>query len=342
MKKNRPLAVLAALLFVAVLVLLILLWPDNSGGASNNSIKIGVAVYKGNDTFISNMVSAFTDIVSAYEQQTGVQIDVNIADGQENQTTQNGQIERFISLDYDVLVVNLVDRTDASYIIDKAMDAGIPIVFFNREPVQGDMQKWDRIFYVGSDARESAEQQAQIVIDLHRSNPAAIDLNGDGVIQYIMLEGESRHQDAMIRTEYSVQRLREGGLALEKLDGAIANWDRDQAAGFTSRFMDTYVDQVELIICNNDDMALGAADAIADLGIPFTNIVGIDGTVAGRAAVDNGYILGTVEMDLHAHAQAIFDLAFTLATDQEPYTAVAEIGPDKSVRVPMKIYIRTE
>lgn len=339
MKNKRFLALAIALVLVIAVVLVFSLRGCVSSGSSSKSLKVGVAVYKGNDTFISNMIGALTDIVNEYEKQTGIQIDVKVDDAQENQTTQNSQIERYIALEYDVLIVNLVDRTDASYIIDKAMDADIPIVFFNREPVQGDMQKWDRIFYVGSDARESAEQQAQIVIDIYRANPAAIDLNGDGVIQYIMLEGESRHQDAMIRTEYSVQRLRDAGLVLEKLDGAIANWDRDQAAGFTNRFMTTYGDQIELIICNNDDMALGAADAIADLGIPFNNIVGIDGTDAGRDAVNNGLILGTVQMDLWMHAQTIFDLAYTLATDGDVY-AVADISPDKSVRVPMSIYVQ--
>lgn len=180
-----------------------------------------------------------------------------------------------------MLCVNLVDRTNAAPIIDKAMEADIPIVFFNREPVPEDMEKWDRLCYVGSDARQSAELEAQIILDLWEREPQALDRNGDGVIQYIMMEGERRHQDTVIRTEGTIQALRDGGLELERLDSGIANWDRTQAQALMAGYLDQYGGQVELVICNNDDMALGVADAVEEANLDFHNIVGIDGTAAG-------------------------------------------------------------
>ena len=326
---------------MAALALLFVLAVSPAGcrdGYERDAVKIGVSVYKGDDTFISAMMEHFQQSAAAFEQETGVRINISIADANESQATQNEQIERFLSLGYDALCVNLVDRTDAGGIIDRARDAGVPVVFFNREPVQEDMLKWDRILYVGSDARESATLEAEIIVDRYETDPTSIDLNDDGIIQYVMLEGERRHQDAIIRTEVSVETLKHAGFQMEKLDGGIANWNRDQAAALTETYLRTYGESLELIICNNDDMALGAADAVARLGLDFYNIVGIDGTDKGLAAVREGKLLGTVVMDLPAHARAIFTAVYAFATGADPADRLA-VRADRSVRIPM--YIET-
>lgn len=304
--------------------------------SKREAVKIGVSIYKGDDTFISAMMESFMASAAAFEEETGVRVNISIADANESQATQNDQIGRFLALDYDVLCVNLVDRTDAGGIIDRARDAGVPVVFFNREPVQEDMLKWDDILYVGSDARESATLEAEIVIRRYEDDPSSIDFNDDGIIQYIMLEGERRHQDAIIRTEVSVETLKQAGFRMEKLDGGIANWNRDQAAALTEAYLTAYGDQIELILCNNDDMALGAADAVDRLGLSFCNIVGIDGTDKGLAAVKDGKLLGTVVMDLPAHGKTIFEAAYAFATGANPADTL-DVRADRSIRIPMYI-----
>lgn len=302
----------------------------------SKSLRIGVAVYKGNDTYITNITNAMQDAADQWFEETGERVYLTISDGQESQTTQNEQIDRFLSLDYDVLCVNLVDRTDAARVIDKAQDADVPIVFFNREPVQEDLQAWDEVYYVGSDARESAILQAGMVLDLWNSDRESLDKNGDGVLQYVMLEGEIRHQDTIIRTEVPIQVLRGNGIPVERVDGGLANWDRDQAAALTESYFEDHGDSIEMIFCNNDDMALGAADAVEQLGLEFHNIVGIDGTPQGRQAVEDGRLLGTVVMDYASHGKTIFQMARTLAMDGD-VTDVADVGDDRSVRIPMYV-----
>ena len=298
-------------------------------------LRIGVAVYKGEDTYISNMTQAMQEQVDAWCAETGERIYLSLSDAQESQNTQNEQIDRFLSLDYDVLCVNLVDRTDAARVVDKAREAGVPLVFFNREPVQEDLEAWDQVWYVGSDARQSAQLQAQIVLDLWEADPAALDRDGDGVLSYLMLEGESRHQDAVIRTEVSVQTLREAGVPLERVESGIANWDRNQAAVLTEEALERHP-EIELILCNNDDMALGAADAVERLGLDLSNIVGIDGIPQGVEAVDQGRLLGTVVMDYPAHGAAIFRLARALALGEDPGASSGLTG--RTVRIPMSVY----
>ena len=306
----------------------------------DGSVRVGVAVYKGDDTYITNMTAALQALAERHGQEGGERVYVTVSDAGESQTTQTGQIDRFLSLNYDVLLVNMVDRTDAARVVDKAQAADVPVVFFNREPVREDLMAWDRAFYVGSDARQSAVLQAGIVLDLWQTRQSWLDKNGDGVLQYIMLEGESRHQDTIIRTEVPVQTLKDAGVPVERLGGGRANWDRDQAAALTESCFEAYGDSIEVIFCNNDDMALGAADAVGRLGLDFSAIVGIDGTPQGLEAVDGGKLLGTVVMDYPAHAQTLLDLALALAAGTDP-AAAADLGEDRTVRVPMYPYIGT-
>ena len=305
-----------------------------TGRDEDTTLRVGVAVYKGTDTYISNMTQAMELSAAAWEETSGGRVQVVVADAQENQNTQNEQIDRFLSLGYDVLCVNLVDRTDAARVIGKAREADVPVVFFNREPVREDLESWEKVYYVGSDARQSAQLQAQIVLELWEEDRAALDKNGDGVLQYAMLEGESRHQDAMIRTEVSVQTLRNAGVPLERVESGIADWERSQADALTESWFLAGAD-IELILCNNDDMALGAADAVERLGLDLGNIVGIDGTPQGLEAVEEGRLLGTVVMDYAAHGETIFQLARTLAGGETPEEVEGLEG--NIARIPMHI-----
>lgn len=331
---------LRRVLALAMAALLALAAGCGRGEPDEEPIRIGVAVYKGDDTYIYNMTAALQESVDAYCRETGAKIYVTVSDAQESQATQNDQIDRFISLNYDVLCVNLVDRTDAGRVVDKARAADVPLVFFNREPVLEDLTSWDRVYYVGSDARESAELQAGIVLDLWENDRAALDRNGDGILQYVMLEGETRHQDTIIRTEVPIQVLKDAGVPLERVDGGQANWIRSQAAALTESCFAAHGDAIEMIFCNNDDMALGAADAAARLGLDFHNIVGIDGTPQGIAAVDDGRLLGTVVMDAPTHGDTVFRLALAMARG-ENVSEAADIGEDRSVRIPMYVYTGT-
>ncbi|MFR5732700.1 MAG: substrate-binding domain-containing protein [Clostridium sp.] len=177
-------------------------------------------------------------------------------------TSENKQVERFISLGCDTLCVNPVDRTTSSGIIDAAAAADIPVVFFNRQPVEEDMDRWDRLYYVGADAKESAVLEAEIVADQYEKDPASLDRNGDGVISYVLLEGESNHQDSLIRTEWSVQTLKDRSVPIEKITGGIANWERSQASALMEQWLELYPDTIELVPQQQRRYGSGAIDAL--------------------------------------------------------------------------------
>lgn len=298
------------------------------------SIKIGVSAYRSNDIFVSNIVRAIETAAQTWEAETGCQVNLDISGAQESQRTQNDQINRYLSLDYDVLCVNPVDRTNASIILDAAMQKGIPVIFFNREPVREDIFRASNCYYVGSDAKQTAVLQGEILAEAYLAAPARFDRNGDGVLQYVMLEGEQGHQDAMIRTEWSVQTLLDRGILLEQLDSAVASWDRGQAAVVTEQWLAAYGERIEAILCNNDEMALGAIEVLPTDAGWYPAVVGIDATTEGREAVAAGYLLGTVDCNAAGQGENIFQLAASLAlTGNSGQVALTE---QRYIRTPLR------
>lgn len=164
-----------------------------------------------------------------------------------------------------------------------------------------------------TNAEEGAEKK-QLILS------PRVDKNGDGVIQYLMFEGEAGHQDAIVRTEYSVNTLMQQGIPMEKLSYAIANWSRAEAQSKMMQFYPEFQDQIELILSNNDDMALGVLDAYDKIGLPKDKrpfIYGIDGTTVGLEAVKKGNLMGTVYNDEQGQAKALFQLAYRLGTGKK-------------------------
>ena len=320
----------------AAAILLIGLGTAGCGGEEQEpektSLRIGVSLYRGDDTFINNIRQELEACAKEYEQETGTKVRLDIQDAKGSQYTQNDQAERFISLECDALCINIVDRSAASDIIDRAMEADVPVVFFNREPVEEDMNRWDKLYYVGADAKESAVIQGTIVADAYDADHSSLDLNGDGVVKYVLLEGESSHQDSLIRTEWSIQTLKDRGVPIEKLTGGIANWDRNQASALMEQWLEKYPDEIELVISNNDEMALGALDAMERAGITREiKLVGIDATPQGMEALEEGKLMGTVNQDLDSYADTIFEIARCLAQD-EPVEDWVELEDHKYYR----------
>ena len=292
MKKTKGTGVMLFGMFAIIVIIAVFILAGNGAKkeAASKEIRVGLLLYRGDDTFISTLRSYIEEKAKEYERTEGIKVTLDILDAKSNQNTQNNQVDRLLELGCNALCVNIVDRFAASVVIDKAMAADVPVIFFNREPVEEDMNRWEKLYYVGADAKESAVLEGKILVDAYRKDPASLDRNGDGTVSYVLLEGESNHQDSLIRTEWSIQTLKDGGVPLEKITGGIASWERSQASAMMEQWLTDYPDQIELVICNNDDMALGAIDAIERAGIlPGTiKLAGIDATPPGVEALKAG------------------------------------------------------
>ena len=192
---------------IAALSLLMTLSACRTGGEAEPTLRIGVALYQQEDTFIETVTRELQRVALEKEQAQNCKINLYIADGKESQTSQNEQVDRFLERGYDVICVNIVDRTAAAVIVDKAQAAGVPVIFFNREPVEEDLRRWKHAYYVGLPAGDAGVLQGELVLDAWRTQRDTLDRNGDGVIQYVMLEGEPGHQDALLRTEFCISTL---------------------------------------------------------------------------------------------------------------------------------------
>lgn len=306
------------IMMIVAIFAFIILNKDDEGTIDKKNIRIGVSLYRFNDTFISSIKKEMENYVKYYEKGNGVKLNMEIVDAGGSQFTQNKQVDRFISLNYDVICINPVDRADASVIIDKALAADIPVVFFNREPVEDDMKRSDKFCYVGADAKESAVLEGQILVDAYKEDKSSLDLNGDGEVSYILLEGEASHQDSIVRTEWSVKTLKNGGVPIKKLTGDIANWDRNQAAALMEGWVKEYGNEIELVLSNNDDMALGAIDIIKnEKGLRNVKVVGVDATAPALEAIKKGELFGSVSSDKPEYARAIIEFAIAKATGME-------------------------
>lgn len=298
------------------------------------SIKIGVTLYDQYDTFVAQLMEEFNTYASAKEEETGVAINIEVYNAADSQSTQNNQVEEMLNDGCDVICVNLVDRTEPTTIIDMAEKNHVPVIFFNRELVAEDLERWDQLYYVGAKAFESGIMEGEIAADTFKNNPE-VDKNGDGMFQYVVLEGEAGHQDAIVRTEYSVSTIVENGVPVEKLGYGIANWNRAQAQTKMAQMLGEHGENIELVIANNDDMALGAIDALKASDLEQEDwpvVVGIDGTDVGLEAVANGEMVGTVYNDKEGQAEAMLDLAYELSVDGDLSGLDLEDG--KYIRLP--------
>lgn len=285
--------------------------------SGEDKVRVGVAYYNQSDTFLNELIACFKEELQSFESDD-LEVTVTVRDAAGSQRTQDDQVKEMLDAGCNVLCVNLVDRADPSEIIDLARERDIPIIFFNREPVAEDLMQQDGLYYVGAEAEESGIMQGELAVDTIRENDR-IDRNKDGKIQYVVLEGEAGHQDAIIRTENAVETLKSNGIALEKLSYQIANWNRAQAQNRMEQMIGQYQNKIELVLANNDDMALGALDAYRKLNYTESALpvfFGIDGTDVGLQAVRDGKMAGTVYNDKEGQAEAMAKLAVAAATGE--------------------------
>ena len=291
---------------------------SDQSGQTEKTLRVGVITYSQDDPFINALTDELKAHLKTMESEER-RIIVSIKSGNDDQQEQNEKVEEMIDAGCDVLCINLVDRTAPSRIIRMARNEDIPVIFFNREPVREDLMQWDQLYYVGAEAKQSGQMQGQLAADYIKEHPD-VDRNHDGKIQYVILEGEMGHQDAIIRTESVAESLKEQGIALEKLSYQIANWNRVQAQNRMIQLIGQYNNRMEVVLANNDAMALGAMDAYEKLGYTETNrpvFFGIDGTKEGLEAVKDGTLAATVYNDKEGQAAAMANLAFSIATEDE-------------------------
>jgi len=333
-------------------IIFISLWMLAS--CSRAEPETGLFLYNEADPYIKEFARQILD-----ESATGLA--PQKFDAGNSQLIQNEQIEGFSERKPGqgplLLMVNPVDRLGAYAVIKKSIEADIPVIFFNREPLAEDLLLWDKVFYVGAKAEQSGQLQASLVMELFGGRPDRLneyDRNRDGIIQAIILKGEQGHQDAEIRTREVLRSFENHGFTVEVLALEIANWNRDEAYNKMENLLRDYGSKLELIVSNNDAMALGAISRMRQEGIyKDTNgngridrgdagwipVVGIDGLKEAREAIAAGYLYGTVTNDSLSMAKAMVELAGILVGKLSGDTRVFPLTNGKYIWIDYQPFI---
>nr|WP_314716135.1 galactose ABC transporter substrate-binding protein [uncultured Fretibacterium sp.] len=314
-----------------------------AGAAMASDVLVGACIYKFDDTF---MKGVRRNMVSEMKKLGG---ELEVADSQNQQPVQDGQVGAFINKGAKALIVNLVnpvDRAVAASLLEKARAANLPIVFLNREPDAEVMKSYDKACYVGTHAEESGRLLGELIVDYFKGHPEA-DRNGDGKIQYVMLRGGEGQQDAILRTEFSVKAMKDGGFEVEELASETANWDKAQGAERMKGFIASVgLDRIEAVVANNDSMALGAIAALKAEGYnlgdaaKYIPVVGVDATAPALEAMGQGTLLGTVLNDARGQGAAAVRAAFAAAQGRaiDKETVGYEVTDGKYIWIPyMKV-----
>ena len=255
-------------------------------------------------------------------------------DGNNDQAKQNEQINTFITQGVDALIINPVMTSAADTIIATVKSAGIPTVLINREPTADQMAAYDKLVYVGCDAAQSGTFQGELILD----TPNKGDINGDGKVSYIMIQGDPENIDAQLRTEYSVKALTDAGVEVEQLNLTRGDWDREKGQTICANDLAQFGDKIEVVFCNNDDMAIGALQAIQSAGRTVNEdiyLVGVDALDAALNEVSNGNMTGTVLNDANGQAagavaemEKLLGGATYASGEQSVYVDYVKVTPD--------------
>ena len=289
--------------------------PEQNG-AEGELPKVGVLMFKYDDTYTSTVRNAINAALDG-------KAEVIMQDGKNDQGTQNDQLDVLIEKGVDVLCVNMVDAKAAQGVVDKAKAADVPVVFFNREPETEVIQSYEKACFVGTNAADAGKMQGDLVKEIFDANPE-LDLNADGKIQYVMFQGEPDNPEAIARTEYSVSQAVANGYEMEIVgEIQICNWDTEAAQRSMEALLAANEGKIELVLANNDGMAIGCIAALSNIGYnveggdKFVPVIGVDATDAAKDAIAKGTMSATVKQDGEAMGNAVAALALNGAAGVE-------------------------
>jgi methyl-galactoside transport system substrate-binding protein len=253
------------------------------------------------------------------------QVNLVARDAGQDQFVQNEQFTGMLDDKIVGALINIVEIQRASEILDKSKKAGIPVIFFNREPDPAVFRGYDRARFVGTVAKDAGILQGDLIKKLWDAHPE-YDRNGDGKIQYLMFQAGPDNPEAVARTEYSIRRAVELGLNMQQLgETYMCNWDEKWAHDTMKTAFLRFGDKVELIVANNDAMALGVASALNEFGFnlpdgdrkKFIPIIGVDATPQAIEAIDKGLLSATVRQDAEGMAKALADMILNAVNGKE-------------------------
>lgn len=334
----------------------------SGGGATASDMRVDVFYYDYSDVYISSVRNAMS------KQLGQLGIKAESWDAQGSQPTQTDQVNTAITAGSDLLVVNIVETATSSPaqdIANVAKNAGIPVVFFNREVADDVINSYDKCAFVGTNAPDAGHMQGEMIGNYLIENYDAVDLNGDGKISYVMFKGQEGNAEAEARTQYAVEDANKiltdaGKPELAYYDSAASTkylvdqegkWSSKAANDYMTTLLGSYNEgnnnMVELVICNNDGMAEGAISALQNVGYnkgegtTIIPVFGVDATDSAKALIKDGNMTGSIKQDAVGMASTINTLVKNVSDGSDLMANTDSFTVDEGVnkiRVPYAMY----
>lgn len=287
-----------------------------SGSAMAESIGASIASF--DDNFLTVMRNAMTEHGESLEG-----VDIQVEDATNDVGKQLNQIQNFIAAGVDAIIINPVD-TDATAAMSKAAtEAGVPLVYLNREPVNVNELPEGQSF-VGSNEIESGTLSA---FEVCKELRAAGKSNGANVV---VMMGDLSNQAAVQRTKDIKDVVAMDMCNFMSIEEEqSANWSRIESQDLMTNWISGGI-EFDAVLANNDEMAIGAIQGMKAAGMDMADVVvgGVDATSDALAAMKAGDLDVTVFQDAAGQGAGAVDTAMKLIAGEEV---------DSKVYIPFKL-----
>ena len=266
--------------------------------------------------FDDNFLTVLRNGMDAKGKELGVNL--QIEDAQNDVAKQLDQINNFIASGVSAIIVNPVDTSATQAMSDAAAAANIPLVYVNRQPINVDTLPDNQAFVASNEVDSGTLETIEVCAQLKAAGK-------DTANVYVMM-GELSNQAAVQRTAdiHDVMAAGKCAVTLNIIDEQTANWSRDQAQSLMTNWLSAGA-AFDGVIANNDEMAIGAIQAMKAAGIDMKSVVvgGVDATQDALAAMQAGDQDVTVFQDAAGQGAGALDAAIKLskgeAVEQKVY-----------------------
>lgn len=308
-------------------------------------VQASVLLYRFDDEYISLVKKSLEEI----EAKNQGKVKFTFYDGKNDQSLQDKALDSILNEEKaDLILLNLVDTRSTKQAIDKIKENNVPVVLFNREPVDIEaIKSYYKAYFVGTNPTEAGIMQGNILVNEWNKNKNQIDRNKDNIIQYVLLIGEAGNIEADNRSKYSVLTINNAGIKTQQLGSRICNWNQQEGENAMRALLSQWGSKIEVVISNNDSMAIGAIQALQEVGYNNVDktkiipIVGVDAIPKAQELIKEGIMTGSVLQDSFAMADAIYSVGMNLVYNRKPLEGTDykfdETGV--AIRIPYKEYI---
>jgi len=292
--------------------------------STRKPVKVGVLFKELYNPYNVLIMKNLEDIQKENENK----IEFTFFDGKANPAIESEIVNNMLQNTYDLLVLDIVEEKEPKLteeFIYRARQKNIPLIFFNINPaISNVIKSYPKAIAINTDSVQAGILQGKMIADAWNTDKKNIDKNGDNIMEYIMLKGQLESFLTTERTEHSISTINESGIKTKELLAVNANWDPNLAKTSIEQLFLKYANNIEVIIANNDSMAIGAVQALQKYGYNMGDkaktipVFGIGGIPEAQELIKKGFMAGSVPQNSREVADAIYSVGMNLVLGKDP------------------------